>query len=105
MTILNQEIIMTTPEWAISLFIIFAISTIILFVISIEFPENFTLVILLIISLFLFFILLITVVIYEVPSEKTRYEVILDENYSAEDLYSNYEVIEQRGKIWVLEDK
>lgn len=105
MTILNQEIIMITPTWATSLLVIFLISTITLFCISIDIPDSFLLVVLVAISTILLFISLFIVIIYEVPSGKTKYEVILDENYSAENLYSNYKVIEQRGKIWVLEDK
>ncbi len=105
MTILNQEMIMMTPSWITSLLVIFIISTVTLFFIAMDVPDNFILTILLIISLFLSGVLLITVITYEVPTGKTRYEVILDKNYPAEELYSNYEVIEQRGKIWVLEDK
>ncbi len=105
MTILNQEIIMSTPTWATSLFIIFIISTVTLFSIGIDIPDNFILVILFAISFILLLISVFIVGTYKVPTGKTRYEVILDENYSAEDLYSNYKVIEQRGKIWVLEDK
>lgn len=41
----------------------------------------------------------------EVETERERYEVILDDTYSAATLYANYEVIEQRGQIWVIEDK
>lgn len=34
-----------------------------------------------------------------------RYEVIIDSSYSATDLMSQYKVIEQRGSIWVIEEK
>lgn len=105
MTILNQEMVMMTPSWATSLFIIFIISTVTLFFIGIDIPDNFILVILFAISFILLLISIFIVGTYEVPTGRTRYEVILDENYPAEKLYSNYEVIEQRGEIWVLEDK
>ena len=36
---------------------------------------------------------------------KNRYEVIFDKDYSIQKVYENYKVIEQRGDIWVLEDK
>ena len=40
-----------------------------------------------------------------IPTGRYKYEVIIDESYPATELYKNYEVIEQRGKIWVIEDK
>ena len=39
------------------------------------------------------------------PTGRYKYEVILDDNYSATELYENYKVVEQRGKIWIIEDK
>lgn len=40
-----------------------------------------------------------------VPSGRYQYEVIISEDYPAIDLYEDYKVVEQRGKIWVIEDK
>lgn len=34
-----------------------------------------------------------------------QYEVIIDESYPAKELYEQYNVIEQRGDIWVIRDK
>ena len=39
------------------------------------------------------------------PTEYNRYEVILDDDYPVKGLYDNYRVIEQRGEIWVIEDR
>lgn len=41
----------------------------------------------------------------EVPTERSRYEVILNGDMSCQELYDRYEVIEHKGSIWVLEDK
>lgn len=41
----------------------------------------------------------------QVQTGKYRYEVILSEDVSITDIYEKYEVVEQRGEIWVLEDK
>lgn len=41
----------------------------------------------------------------EKETDRYRYEVIMDEGVSFEDIYNNYDVIEQRGEICVLEDK
>lgn len=38
-------------------------------------------------------------------TNRTHYEVILDEDYPVSKLYEDYIVKEQRGKIWILEDK
>lgn len=34
-----------------------------------------------------------------------QYEVLLEDNYSAKDLIEKYEIVEQRGDIWVIKDK
>ena len=36
---------------------------------------------------------------------KRQYEVILNDDYSAKELYEKYDVIEQRGEIWVIREK
>lgn len=41
----------------------------------------------------------------KVPINKYRYEVLLDDSYSVEELSKKYDMVEQRGKIYVLEDK
>lgn len=39
------------------------------------------------------------------PTGKYRYEILLDDSYPASKLNENYDVIEQRGEIFVIEDK
>ena len=39
------------------------------------------------------------------PTGKYRYEILLDDLYPASKLNENYDVIEQRGEIFVIEDK
>lgn len=39
------------------------------------------------------------------PTGRYKYEVTIDESVDFIDIYKNYDVIEQRGQIWVLEDK
>lgn len=39
------------------------------------------------------------------PSGRYRYECTIDESVSMTRMYEKYDIIEQRGKIWVLEDK
>lgn len=35
----------------------------------------------------------------------TTYEVILSDDYPASELLENYDLVEQRGEIWVIRDK
>lgn len=39
------------------------------------------------------------------PNRITQYECTIDKNVSFVELYEKYDVIEQRGDIWVLEEK
>lgn len=41
----------------------------------------------------------------KVKTDRKRYEVTIDESASLIDVYKKYDVIEQRGQIWILEDK
>lgn len=41
----------------------------------------------------------------EKPTGRYRYEVTLDDSVTFEYIYDHYKIIEQRGDIWVLEDK
>ena len=38
-------------------------------------------------------------------NERNQYECIIDDSVSINEVYENYNVIERRGEIWVLEDK
>jgi hypothetical protein len=39
------------------------------------------------------------------PTGRYKYECIIDESVDFVNIYEKYKVIEQRGDIWVLEDK
>ena len=41
----------------------------------------------------------------DIPSGKLEYQIIISDDYSAKDLYENYEVIKTEGKIWYIRDK
>ena len=38
-------------------------------------------------------------------NERNQYECIIDDSVSINEVYENYNVVERRGDIWVLEDK
>lgn len=40
-----------------------------------------------------------------IPNRVAQYECTIDSNVSFVELYEKYDVIEQRGDIWVLEEK
>ena len=52
---------------------------------------------------------LISVLVISILSPKHltgyEYEVTIDENVSMKEVYERYEIVEQRGDIWVLRDK
>lgn len=51
---------------------------------------------------------LVVVIMYKevkIPSDKYRYEAIIDDDVSIQDVYEKYKVIEKDGKKWILEDK
>ena len=42
---------------------------------------------------------------YTVKTGEYRYEYIIDDSVSYNEVVENYKIVEQRGDIWVLEDK
>ena len=39
------------------------------------------------------------------PTGRYQYEVTIDKSVTFEDVLKNYDIIEQKGKLWILEDK
>ena len=39
------------------------------------------------------------------PTGRYQYECTIDESVTFEDVLENYNVVEQKGKLWILEDK
>jgi hypothetical protein len=55
-----------------------------------------------------FLVLFLTMGLWEPKDTHTgryEYKVILDETYPATQLYEEYEVVDQEGKIWIIQDK
>lgn len=104
MEILNKTEIMNPPEiWF--MFVIIVILSFLLMLITSAFDlEGVSLAIacIFLIGLFGF---IITSFFEGTSTGRYKYEVILDKSYSATELYENYDVIEQRGQIWVIKDK
>ena len=41
----------------------------------------------------------------EVPSGRYRYEVLINDDYNINEFLDKYNVVDKRGKIWIIEDK
>ena len=109
-TILNQTEIMKTVDWHTPICISLYLGGILLMLLGITLIDKCknkwkctTLTIIGYISIFS------TMVFAAInPLELTghyRYECIIDDSVSITEVYDKYKVIEQRGDIWVLEDK
>lgn len=106
--ILNQSVVMETVGWYTSSIVICGIIAAICFIIAFDpgIMNDFTQVICFCVGIVAISVLLI-IGVWEpkVETDRYRYEAIIDESVSLVDIYDKYEVIEQRGDIWVLEDK
>lgn len=106
MTILYSEQV-TVTAWYVPMLVCFLLICVVICITSLK--EDWYLVGTLasIMAIVLFFTLIVVskMGLDKVETERNRYEVILDDTYSAATLYANYKVIEQRGQIWVIEDK
>ena len=110
--ILNKEEILTTPEW---IGVVLYVSTII-FIVSIIFAVAFELTYHDTASVFFIIIFVCSSIVCAIfnvinntyksePTGRYRYEVTIDDSVSITEVYDNYNVIEQRSDIWILEDK
>ena len=107
--ILNKTPVLVQPDWWIGgliLSIAFFIAFMVLTFIFIEAEYDGLVAIFSILSCITFISIFVCCDI-EVKSTdgRYRYEAIIDENVSLQDIYARYNVIEQDGKKWILEDK
>lgn len=107
--ILNATQIMESPLWTVLLIafgiLCLAVSFALFFVSCLTIGNKS-----IIIAIILFIVGLISLFVgvdhsYTIPTGKYKYEVTIDENVSFTELNSKYNIIEQRGSIYVLEDK
>lgn len=108
-TILNQTEIMEPIPLAVTviviLMIIAAISGIAFFIAEYVMASITCPVILGFISISSLVIVLIIAILSPKHLTGYKYEVTIDENVSMKEVYERYEIVEQRGDIWVLRDK
>lgn len=111
--ILNQTEIMSTPSMWKTLVIIAIIASLLslIFVVICEEYEwdiaqlgGITMLILSIICFLISFVVCICTINTE-HTGRYRYEVTVDDDITFDEIMDKYDVVEQRGEIWVLEDK
>ena len=103
--ILNKTAVMEMPAvFGVAIFIGIALALISFVIVLVV--DNLTIIIVSGVTMLIGIILVIfsPIVGKEVDTGRYRYEVTIDPAVKFSDIYNNYEVIKQRGDIWVLED-
>lgn len=103
-TILNQTEIIDFPAWAsitISMLIVIAVLCV-LFACA---EKSLGLAVSSLIAMVGVIVVVLIGGLNPVETGRYEYEVTIDESVNFIDIYENYDVIEQRGDIWVIEDK
>ena len=103
-TVLNEIAVTGVPSWMMISAIIISIIGFIVFAIAIiaEWPV-WKVIIPIIIILFTWFICGIFNITFK--TGKYQYECIIDDSVPYNEVVDNYKIVEQRGDIWVLENK
>ena len=103
-TILNKIAVTGVPSWVLVSAAVILIIGLIVFAISIiaEWP-TWTAIVPIIIVLLIWFICGILNI--TIKTGEYRYECTIDDSVPYNKVVENYKIIEQRGDIWVLEDK
>lgn len=105
MTILYSEAIMITPGWYIMLmFILFLVGFLILFAL-LPILENYSAQIAIFSLICIISALIMVFYNYQIDSGKKQYQVIFNENQDLNEFNSKYKIIEQKGEIFVIEDR
>lgn len=104
-TILNKVAVTGLPSWVMVSATVLFIIGVLVFIVDIIADCNWpvwTAVFLLIGWLVLVICIFLDITI---TTDKYRYECTIDDSVSYNEVVENYKIIEQRGDIWVLEDK
>ena len=101
-TILNSEVLMV-PHWGLSVVIILGLVGIFLSFFMDVLDFDFDVVKMLIISASIALIGAISLFIFKVPYY-TSYEVILEDSVSINEFLNRYEILDQRGQIYVIKE-
>lgn len=103
-TILNQDVIRSLPEWIAPVSIVLIVGAFLTFVLF-RIGEDTKIITAFGIMSILFLLSAIVIIAVTPVDETATYEVIIDDNVSFTELYEQYEIIEQRGEIYILKDR
>lgn len=107
-TILNTTVVDDYARWVLPTVLALGIICIVAFVLMINSDDTRAVEIFGIISFVAIIAALIIIIASKThwrTNERNQYECIIDDGVSINEVYENYNVIERRGDIWVLEDK
>lgn len=104
--ILNQTVIMETVGWYMPAIIILGLLACICFGIAFDTFDD-ALKVFGVIAGIVFALATIAIGVWEpkVETDRYRYEATVGDYIRFSDVYEKYDIVERRGKIWVLEDK
>lgn len=101
---LNRNMINEKPLWAWIILIVCMIFGVLCYAL-IETVISDVLAIFGVVGIIMFTVVGFIALVYSEPTGRYQYEAIVDENVSIQEVYEKYNVIEQDGKKWILEDK
>ena len=106
-TILNTIIVDDCADWVSFIALALGVICIVAFILTLTSNDN-RVIIFGIISLLAIIAMPIIIIASKThwrTNERNQYECIIDDSVSINEVYEKYNVIERRGKIWILEDK
>lgn len=106
-TILNTTIVDDYARWVLPTVLALGVICIMSFVLMLTSKDNRVIIfgIISLVAIIATPIIIIASKTHWRTNERNQYECIIDDSVSINEVYENYNVIERRGDIWVLEDK
>lgn len=107
-TVLNKIAIMGIPAWATAIFVVlfFGFGGGSFLVANIRIKKDKSLIPALLCAAAAICAFVVGMVLdCNVNTDRYKYECIIDDSVSISELYDHYDVVEQRGDIWVIKDK
>ena len=106
-TILNTIIVNDCADWVSFTTLTLGVICIVAFILTLTSNDNRVIIfgIISLLAMIAMPIIVITSKSHWRTNERNQYECIIDDSVSINEVYEKYNVIERRGKIWILEDK
>ena len=106
-TILNTIIVNDRADWVSFTVLALGVICIVAFILTLTSNDNRVIIfgIISLLAIIAMPIIVITSKSHWRTNQRNQYECIIDDSVSINEVYENYNVIERRGDIWVLEDK